>query len=167
MRILVDRVTSTGAGLVVVTHDPGVARTCERTITMRDGLDRRPSCPFGWYSEHRDGQHRATERGIKRPIADSTADRQCRNGGPLMAALHLWWRFLHRQQGIQLTIILTRTAFASATGVLLTVIGGRQALEARGGDPTYAWLARIATVMPVIPVLTLGGAAAAVRLPAR
>jgi putative ABC transport system ATP-binding protein len=34
---LVRAVTAAGAGLVVVTHDPGVARACERTVTMRDG----------------------------------------------------------------------------------------------------------------------------------
>lgn len=37
MRLLVDTVTRAGAGLVVVTHDAAVARTCERTITMQDG----------------------------------------------------------------------------------------------------------------------------------
>lgn len=35
--ILVGSVTAAGAGLVVVTHDPGVARACSRTITMQDG----------------------------------------------------------------------------------------------------------------------------------
>lgn len=35
--ILVNSVTAAGAGLVVVTHDPGVARSCSRTITMQDG----------------------------------------------------------------------------------------------------------------------------------
>ena len=37
MEILVDAVTRSGAGLVVVTHDPGVARSCQRTVSMQDG----------------------------------------------------------------------------------------------------------------------------------
>lgn len=37
MRILVEAVTAAGAALVVVTHDPLVARACRRTVTMRDG----------------------------------------------------------------------------------------------------------------------------------
>jgi len=34
---LVGAVTASGAALVVVTHDPGVARTCQRTVVMEDG----------------------------------------------------------------------------------------------------------------------------------
>ena len=37
MGVLVDSVTRSGAGLVVVTHDPDVARSCQRTVTMQDG----------------------------------------------------------------------------------------------------------------------------------
>lgn len=37
MGVLVDSVTRSGAGLVVVTHDPDVARSCQRTVTMEDG----------------------------------------------------------------------------------------------------------------------------------
>lgn len=37
MDLLVGSVTGAGAGLVVVTHDPGVATSCERTVQMRDG----------------------------------------------------------------------------------------------------------------------------------
>jgi len=38
MDLLVRAVTGVGAGLVVVTHDPGVAAACDRTVEMRDGL---------------------------------------------------------------------------------------------------------------------------------
>ena len=37
MDVLVSAVGQVGAGLVVVTHDPGVARTCRRTLSMADG----------------------------------------------------------------------------------------------------------------------------------
>lgn len=37
MDLLIHSVTSTGAGLVVVTHDPAVAACCDRTVEMRDG----------------------------------------------------------------------------------------------------------------------------------
>lgn len=37
MELLVDAVTRSGAALVVVTHDPDVARSCRRTVTMQDG----------------------------------------------------------------------------------------------------------------------------------
>ncbi|WP_197679759.1 ABC transporter ATP-binding protein [Microlunatus soli] len=37
MDVLVGATGQAGAALVVVTHDPGVARHCDRTITMRDG----------------------------------------------------------------------------------------------------------------------------------
>jgi putative ABC transport system ATP-binding protein len=35
--LLVRTVTEAGAALVVVTHDPQVARSCQRTVSMRDG----------------------------------------------------------------------------------------------------------------------------------
>lgn len=38
MGVLVDATRRSGAALVVVTHDPTVARWCSRTITMRDGV---------------------------------------------------------------------------------------------------------------------------------
>ncbi|MCE1178532.1 MAG: ABC transporter ATP-binding protein [Micrococcales bacterium] len=38
MAQLVAATRAHGASLVVVTHDPGVARACERTLVMRDGL---------------------------------------------------------------------------------------------------------------------------------
>ena len=37
MNVLVNATTGTGTALVVVTHDPGVARHCGRTIVMQDG----------------------------------------------------------------------------------------------------------------------------------
>ena len=38
MEVLVGSTVRAGAALVLVTHDPGVARHCDRTIVMRDGL---------------------------------------------------------------------------------------------------------------------------------
>ncbi len=37
MALLVDSARRSGAALVVVTHDPDVARSCARTVTMQDG----------------------------------------------------------------------------------------------------------------------------------
>jgi putative ABC transport system ATP-binding protein len=37
MRVLVEATARAGAALVVVTHDPGIARHCGRTVVMRDG----------------------------------------------------------------------------------------------------------------------------------
>jgi putative ABC transport system ATP-binding protein len=37
MEVLVEATGRSGCALVVVTHDPGVARHCDRTIVMRDG----------------------------------------------------------------------------------------------------------------------------------
>lgn len=37
MQVLVDAVSGAGAALVVVTHDPAVARHCGRTVAMQDG----------------------------------------------------------------------------------------------------------------------------------
>jgi len=37
MNVLVDATRRNGASLVVVTHDPGVARWCDRVLEMRDG----------------------------------------------------------------------------------------------------------------------------------
>ncbi|NMN01101.1 peptide ABC transporter ATPase [Bifidobacterium sp. DSM 109958] len=37
MGILMDAARGSGAAVVVVTHDPSVARFCSRTVTMRDG----------------------------------------------------------------------------------------------------------------------------------
>ncbi|SDR33455.1 ABC transporter ATP-binding protein [Thermostaphylospora chromogena] len=38
MRLLVEATAHNGASLVVVTHDPQVARWCSRTVEMRDGV---------------------------------------------------------------------------------------------------------------------------------
>ncbi|MFF5260458.1 ABC transporter ATP-binding protein [Actinomadura viridis] len=38
MRLLVEATKSNGASLAVVTHDPNVARWCDRTVEVRDGL---------------------------------------------------------------------------------------------------------------------------------
>jgi putative ABC transport system ATP-binding protein len=38
MRILVEATKHNGASLVVVTHDPEVARWCDRVVEVRDGM---------------------------------------------------------------------------------------------------------------------------------
>jgi putative ABC transport system ATP-binding protein len=35
--LLFERQAMTGATLVIITHDPGLARRCDRTVEMRDG----------------------------------------------------------------------------------------------------------------------------------
>jgi len=37
MRLLVGSTRQSGASLVLVTHDPNVARWCDRTVEVRDG----------------------------------------------------------------------------------------------------------------------------------
>jgi putative ABC transport system ATP-binding protein len=46
MRLLVDATKHNGASLVVVTHDPNVARWCDRTVEVRDGRLLQPSGAF-------------------------------------------------------------------------------------------------------------------------
>ena len=77
-----------------------------------------------------------------------------------MVAVRLWWRLAQRQESQRLTVGLTLIAFATSTGVLLTVLGGLGAFSARNGSGEYVLLAQIATVILVVPVVTLGGAAA-------
>jgi len=77
-----------------------------------------------------------------------------------MVALRLWFRLARRQDDQRLTVTLAVIAFAAATGALLTVLGGLGAFVARGGDQTYVTLAQLATVILLVPVLTVGGAAA-------
>ncbi|QDP95238.1 hypothetical protein FOE78_04320 [Microlunatus elymi] len=84
-----------------------------------------------------------------------------------MIALRLWWRLLRRQDAQRLTITLALIAFGTATGALLTVLGGLHAFTERGGDHTYVMLAQVATVILVIPVFTLGGAAARLSISRR
>ncbi|WP_084338691.1 ABC transporter ATP-binding protein [Actinomadura oligospora] len=45
MRLLVEATRHNGASLVVVTHDPGVAAWCDRTVEVRDGRLLTPSQP--------------------------------------------------------------------------------------------------------------------------
>lgn len=77
-----------------------------------------------------------------------------------MVAVRLWWRLAQRQESQRLTVGLSLVAFASATGVLLTVLGGLGAFSARNGSGDYVLLAQVATVILVVPVVTLGGSAA-------
>lgn len=84
-----------------------------------------------------------------------------------MTALRLWWRLLRHQDSARLTITLALIAFATATGALLTVLGGLGAFTARGGNQLYVMLAQTATVILIIPVFTLGGAAARLSISRR
>lgn len=77
-----------------------------------------------------------------------------------MVALRLWWRLAQRQDAQRLTVVLSLVAFATATGVLLTVLGGLRAFSGRRDSADYVLLAQIATVILVVPIVTLGGAAA-------
>ncbi|SDS93587.1 hypothetical protein [Microlunatus soli] len=84
-----------------------------------------------------------------------------------MTAIRLWWRLLRRQDSARLTIMLALIAFATATGALLTVLGGLGAFTDRGGNELYVMLAQAATVILIIPVFTLGGAAARLSISRR
>ncbi len=84
-----------------------------------------------------------------------------------MIALRLWWRLLHHQESSRLTIALALIAFATTTGVLLTVLGGLGAFARRGGEPLYLIMAQTATVILIVPVITLGGAAARLSISRR
>lgn len=87
-----------------------------------------------------------------------------------MIALRLWWRLLRRQEAQRLTIALTLTAFTVTTGVLLTVLGGLHAFLGRGDTGIgsfYVVLAETATVILMVPILTLGGAAARLSIARR
>lgn len=83
-----------------------------------------------------------------------------------MIALRLWWLLLRRQSEQRLVIMLALIAFAVATGSLLTVLGGLGAFAARNGG-MYVLLAQIATVIVVVPVITLGGSAARLAISRR
>jgi len=87
-----------------------------------------------------------------------------------MIALRLWWLLLRRQTDQRLTIMLALIAFGVATGALLTVLGGLAAFIGRsehGGNGLYVLLAQIATVILIIPVITLGGSAARLSISRR
>jgi hypothetical protein len=80
-----------------------------------------------------------------------------------MSAARLWWSLVRRQEAQRLTTVLAVVAFTTATGALLTVLGGLRAFTGRADRPNaefYLLCARTATVILVVPVLTLGGAAA-------
>lgn len=85
-----------------------------------------------------------------------------------MIGFRLWWMLLRRQQEQRLTTMLALIAFGVATAVLLTVLGGLGAFTARGGaGGVYVLLAQIATVILIIPVITLGGSAARLSISRR
>lgn len=78
-----------------------------------------------------------------------------------MTALRLWWR-LRRTDRNLVVLVLPLIAFAVATGALLIVLGGLSGFAGRTGpdQEVYLILAQTAAVLLVVPVLTLGGAAA-------
>ncbi|QGN34883.1 hypothetical protein [Microlunatus sp. Gsoil 973] len=87
-----------------------------------------------------------------------------------MIALRLWWLLLRRQTDQRLTILLALVAFGVTTGALLTVLGGLGAFIGRSTDDSgglYVLLAQIATVILIIPVITLGGSAARLSISRR
>jgi len=87
-----------------------------------------------------------------------------------MIAVRLWWLLLRRQSEQRLVIMLAVIAFAVATGSLLIVLGGLGAFTARNAGTTgglYVLLAQIATIILIIPVITLGGSAARLAISRR
>lgn len=84
-----------------------------------------------------------------------------------MSALRLWLRLTRVQDDQRLTVVLALVAFAAATGALLTVLGGYGAFNARDGAEVYQVLALVATAILVVPVITLGGAAARLAIARR
>jgi hypothetical protein len=96
-----------------------------------------------------------------------------------MRTVDLWWLLRRRsaddRDPQRLTTVLAVIAFATTTAVLLVVVGGFGAFLARGGgleglrtgiadgsdyDTQYPVLAGIAMLLLLIPLVTLGGAAA-------
>ncbi len=81
----------------------------------------------------------------------------------LTSALRLWRRLAGRGTRQPLSGWLAIVAFAAAAAIGLTVVAGWQAFERRGPDPElgdlYPMFARVAAVLTILPVLTLGGAA--------
>lgn len=84
-----------------------------------------------------------------------------------MITLGLWWRLTRRQESQRLVLGLALIAFGVTTGVLLTVLGGLRAFQRRAAEPLYPLLAEVATVILVVPVITLGGAAARLAISRR
>ncbi len=84
-----------------------------------------------------------------------------------MIAVRLWWRMLRHQESQRLTVALALTAFATTTGVLLIVLGGLHAFLRRDGNDIYPLLAETATVILVVPTITLGAAAARLAIARR
>ncbi len=77
-----------------------------------------------------------------------------------MIAVGLWWRLVRRQEAQRLTTVLAVVAFMTATGALLTVLGGLHAFAGRPDNEIYLLLAQTASIILAVPVLTLGAAAA-------
>ena len=89
----------------------------------------------------------------------------------MTAAVRLWWLVRRRSAGRSdpqvLTSVLAVIAFGATTAVLLVVLGGIAAFDGRAAglplsdvESTYPVLARIAAALLLIPLVTLGGAAA-------
>ncbi|HUX69163.1 MAG TPA: hypothetical protein VMV41_01495 [Cellulomonadaceae bacterium] len=89
----------------------------------------------------------------------------------MRSAAQLWWLVRRRSAGRSdpqaSTSVLAVIAFGATTAVLLVVLGGIDAFDRRAvGLPpsdverTYPVLARVAAALPLIPLVTLGGAAA-------
>lgn len=89
----------------------------------------------------------------------------------MTAAVRLWWLVRRRSAGRSdpqaLTSVLAVIAFGATTAILLVVLGGIAAFDGRAAglplsdvDSTYPVLARIAAALLLIPLITLGGAAA-------
>ncbi len=77
-----------------------------------------------------------------------------------MIAFKLWWRLARRQESHRLITALAVIAFAVTTGAVLTVLGGLGAFLGRPDSAVYVMCAQVATAILIIPVITLGGAAA-------
>lgn len=96
-----------------------------------------------------------------------------------MSTVDLWWLLRRRSADgadpQRLTTVLAVVAFAVTTAVLLVVVGGFGAFLARAGgidgiragmegvtpyDAQYPFLAGIASLLLLVPLVTLGGAAA-------
>ncbi|WP_222192195.1 hypothetical protein [Modestobacter italicus] len=89
----------------------------------------------------------------------------------MRAALRLWWALARRQGPDRLTTGLAVLAFAAVTWALLTTLGGLRAFidraavdgagaETSGTGEVYVVLAVVAAALILVPLITLGGAAA-------